>query len=327
MGAFLKRILGVLQSPWRFSRVLGDGLPEFLAVAWRDNARIARLGFLFMALWNLASLALFLPQFLQSSKSSPFVSTLAFLYFSDIVLGTLFFLASRWWLATGRGATSLKEIVIFVVFLTWVSAVVLAFDANHHRVSPQITNIQFLLLMVSVLFVFLPWAALGYFVSFGTAVLVVVSLVSPDAFQRGLTIQNAIYAWLAAVVINRVLFANRVSGFIKLKTIERQSEEIEAEKLKNRILRFSFRHGLSPRERELIPGILQGASNRALAESQFVSVDTVKKHLYHIFQKTHAKSRLHLIRLVEAGEDGSNSLLPGAGAKIESDESVVGRGS
>jgi DNA-binding CsgD family transcriptional regulator len=56
-------------------------------------------------------------------------------------------------------------------------------------------------------------------------------------------------------------------------------------------------HGLSPREREVIPLLNQGLSNREIAEKLFVSLATVKTHLHNIYEKTGTKSRYELFNL------------------------------
>jgi DNA-binding NarL/FixJ family response regulator len=54
---------------------------------------------------------------------------------------------------------------------------------------------------------------------------------------------------------------------------------------------------ISARERELIPFLNQGLSNREIAEKLFVSLATVKTHLHNIYEKTGTKSRYELFSL------------------------------
>ena len=51
---------------------------------------------------------------------------------------------------------------------------------------------------------------------------------------------------------------------------------------------------LTPREIELLELVVAGCSNRVIAETMRVGIDTVKHHLTHIFDKTGASSRLEL---------------------------------
>jgi DNA-binding CsgD family transcriptional regulator len=59
-------------------------------------------------------------------------------------------------------------------------------------------------------------------------------------------------------------------------------------------------HGISRREREVIPLLNQGLSNREIAEKLFVSLATVKTHLHNIYEKTGAKSRYDLFNLTRS---------------------------
>jgi len=52
---------------------------------------------------------------------------------------------------------------------------------------------------------------------------------------------------------------------------------------------------LSDSEAKLLPEILFGYSNEEIAEKNFISVPTVKKHIQHIFKKTGVKNRLDFI--------------------------------
>lgn len=56
--------------------------------------------------------------------------------------------------------------------------------------------------------------------------------------------------------------------------------------------------GLSPRELEVIHLILDGKSNKEIENILFVSIHTVKNHIYNIFRKLGVKSRHQLLHLV-----------------------------
>lgn len=55
---------------------------------------------------------------------------------------------------------------------------------------------------------------------------------------------------------------------------------------------------LSDRERAVVDLVSQGLSNKEIADRLFLSPATVKNHLYRIFQKTGARSRVDLLRLL-----------------------------
>ena len=48
---------------------------------------------------------------------------------------------------------------------------------------------------------------------------------------------------------------------------------------------------LTQREREVLRLLVEGSTNRAIAEALSVSIETVKSHVHHIMQKMHAKDR------------------------------------
>lgn len=68
------------------------------------------------------------------------------------------------------------------------------------------------------------------------------------------------------------------------------------------------RFQLSPRERDVVELLVRGKSNEEIADNLYISVNTVKKHLYKIFTKTGASSRTEVVarilevRLLEGNE-------------------------
>lgn len=61
---------------------------------------------------------------------------------------------------------------------------------------------------------------------------------------------------------------------------------------------FIAAYGITPREAEVITLISRGKSNKEIADLMHVSFATARTHVYNIFQKTGAKSRVQLLRLV-----------------------------
>ena len=58
--------------------------------------------------------------------------------------------------------------------------------------------------------------------------------------------------------------------------------------------RQSLAFGLTPREVEIIRAVVDGRSNREIAQRTSISENTVKSHLTHIFNKCGASSRVEL---------------------------------
>ena len=67
------------------------------------------------------------------------------------------------------------------------------------------------------------------------------------------------------------------------------------------------RYGISSREREVLGHLLNGLTARAIAERMYVSVPTVKSHIYRIYKKMGIHSQEELLTLVEdeLGETGA----------------------
>jgi DNA-binding CsgD family transcriptional regulator len=57
-------------------------------------------------------------------------------------------------------------------------------------------------------------------------------------------------------------------------------------------------HQISNREREIIELILRGKSNKEIEDVLFISYNTVKNHIYNLYQKLGVKSRGQLINFV-----------------------------
>jgi len=55
------------------------------------------------------------------------------------------------------------------------------------------------------------------------------------------------------------------------------------------------KHGISQREREIAELLIQGKSNKEIADSLYIAPNTVKNHIHSLFQKLQVKSRLQLV--------------------------------
>jgi ligand-binding sensor domain-containing protein/DNA-binding CsgD family transcriptional regulator len=62
---------------------------------------------------------------------------------------------------------------------------------------------------------------------------------------------------------------------------------------------LSRRFELSPREREILPLVLRGMSNKDLAKRLYISGSTVRNHIHNIYQKLGASNRLELLNVVK----------------------------
>ena len=56
---------------------------------------------------------------------------------------------------------------------------------------------------------------------------------------------------------------------------------------------------MTKREAEVIELICEGKSNKEIAAALFISLQTVKDHIYSVFKKTDVKSRIQLANLIQ----------------------------
>jgi len=63
---------------------------------------------------------------------------------------------------------------------------------------------------------------------------------------------------------------------------------------------FVEEHAITPREQEMILQVIQGLTNREIADRSFVSLKTVEAHLYNVFRKGGVKNRVELVRKVQS---------------------------
>ena len=66
---------------------------------------------------------------------------------------------------------------------------------------------------------------------------------------------------------------------------------------------FKQRYSLTERECDVIALILRGRRYREVAEELFISIKTVKTHVYHVYEKTSCRGRVDLIRLLQFNGD------------------------
>ena len=58
------------------------------------------------------------------------------------------------------------------------------------------------------------------------------------------------------------------------------------------------KYKISSREREIVELLLQGSSNKEIENKLFISLNTVKNHIYRIYQKLGVKSRGQLVYFI-----------------------------
>ncbi|WP_296030223.1 helix-turn-helix transcriptional regulator [uncultured Treponema sp.] len=90
-------------------------------------------------------------------------------------------------------------------------------------------------------------------------------------------------------VLAMLFLAFRLKGGVE--SLEQKENPAEKIPSKEKYLEFAARSGLSRRETEIGWLVLNGLSNIQLAETLYISLATVKKHLTHIYEKTETSGR------------------------------------
>ncbi len=62
---------------------------------------------------------------------------------------------------------------------------------------------------------------------------------------------------------------------------------------------FFEEYSISKREEEVIQQLCEGKTNKEISETLFISLQTVKDHIYRIYQKTDVNNRVQLINLIQ----------------------------
>lgn len=62
--------------------------------------------------------------------------------------------------------------------------------------------------------------------------------------------------------------------------------------------KFYEKYKISEREQEIVRFLIQGKSNKDIEDNLFISLKTVKNHIYNIYKKTSVSSRIQLVNLV-----------------------------
>jgi len=64
--------------------------------------------------------------------------------------------------------------------------------------------------------------------------------------------------------------------------------------------KFLTEYHISKREEEVIRELCEGKTNKEISDALFISLQTVKDHVYRIYQKTDVKNRVQLINLIQS---------------------------
>jgi len=88
--------------------------------------------------------------------------------------------------------------------------------------------------------------------------------------------------------------ANQLNKLIEINKLSKRKIIDQNEMM----AKCSNKYDLTNREQEVLKLIISGKSNNEIAEELFISINTVKKHLTHIFKKTEVKNRTELTSVI-----------------------------
>jgi DNA-binding CsgD family transcriptional regulator len=80
-----------------------------------------------------------------------------------------------------------------------------------------------------------------------------------------------------------------LTAFIKLSKPSKYLNELNPQIIK--------KYNISKKEIEIIKQLVLGKTNKEISDTLFISLSTVKTHIYNIFQKTNVKKRIEIINL------------------------------
>jgi DNA-binding CsgD family transcriptional regulator len=102
------------------------------------------------------------------------------------------------------------------------------------------------------------------------------------------------------ILISLLILSLNIVPILFLKRyLQRSYWDILAEPERRKMIDGLYaKHNISRREKEVIHLILQGKSNKEIADALFISLPTVKQHIYNIYQKIGVKSRMQLNNLI-----------------------------
>jgi len=129
---------------------------------------------------------------------------------------------------------------------------------------------------------------------------------------RPLSIENFYYFivnGISAVVFARFYLINPREA---MPAIAELNFPFEIEKC---LREFSRMYGITERETEIIRCIQLGLTNKEIAERLFIAPITVKNHIYNIYAKTLASTRIELVNLVLYGNPANDSAIMPADAR------------
>ncbi len=101
-------------------------------------------------------------------------------------------------------------------------------------------------------------------------------------------------AFFSANLLPLLFWKNYLKNYAVAPSLQDTSPDI--------MKRFLEDYKISKREEEVIQQLCAGRTNKEISQALFISLQTVKDHIYRIYQKTDVKNRVQLINLIQRYE-------------------------
>ena len=133
----------------------------------------------------------------------------------------------------------------------------------------------------------------------GMALGIAVGALVPDVSQTVLSAIVTVAVMVVIATVMNIMTDRNISTFWGMqKKPARALEQIEMQR--GRLLEaFAGRYGLTPRETEILGELVDQKRPKLIAESLFISPETVRSHTARIYAKTGCHSQIDLVRLFE----------------------------
>ena len=106
------------------------------------------------------------------------------------------------------------------------------------------------------------------------------------------TIPVFILLYFLSIVLPLIYFYYKINSIL--------NPEDYPKNLDSSVENILSRYGITKREREIVEEVCAGKSNQEIADSLFISLQTVKDHTHRIYLKMDIKNRMQLIKIIQA---------------------------
>lgn len=137
-------------------------------------------------------------------------------------------------------------------------------------------------------------------------------------YNRRIAIGTALISALIILLLWRINYLRKLNQDLELEKLNREIQQyiLRLNELQNKenqrsesdrypsgkpsidyvIAKLAKEHKLTPRQLEILELILKGHSNKEIAQKLFISNNTVKTHIHHLYEKLNVKNRMEIIQ-------------------------------